>query len=66
MAYEQQLTELWRSYDAIFLRPAEKLVQTFLEFDVQILFSADTDLWPDRSLADQYPGQREAPSAHSR
>ncbi|XP_063965502.1 procollagen-lysine,2-oxoglutarate 5-dioxygenase 1-like [Lytechinus pictus] len=43
------------SYDVIFLADADEILRKFKAFQVNLLFSAETYIWPDQSLADEYP-----------
>ena len=43
------------SYDVIFLSGLDEIVEKFKEFDARILFSAEGECWPDKSLASEYP-----------
>lgn len=43
------------AYDVIFLRNLEDIVRKFKETGAKVLFSAETFIWPDATLADEYP-----------
>lgn len=43
------------SYDVIFTTGAEEIISKFLEMDANLVFSAESLIWPDPSLATQYP-----------
>ncbi|KAL0119879.1 hypothetical protein PUN28_007957 [Cardiocondyla obscurior] len=43
------------SYDVIFLGGLSAIVERFLDADARILFSAEANCWPDKSLATHYP-----------
>ncbi|HWK05374.1 MAG TPA: hypothetical protein VNS58_17160 [Puia sp.] len=41
--------------DAIFLADEEEILMKFYQFKKDVLFSAETNCWPDSSLSKQYP-----------
>uniref|UniRef100_A0A146LKA1 procollagen-lysine 5-dioxygenase n=1 Tax=Lygus hesperus TaxID=30085 RepID=A0A146LKA1_LYGHE len=43
------------SYDVMFLGPPEKVLAKFKKFDSRVVFSAEVLLWPDKSLAPEFP-----------
>ncbi|XP_033224283.1 procollagen-lysine,2-oxoglutarate 5-dioxygenase isoform X1 [Belonocnema kinseyi] len=43
------------SYDLVFLSDLDTILEKFKEFDSRILFSAESNCWPDKSLASKYP-----------
>lgn len=43
------------SYDVIFLGSLDEIVDRFKLTDARVMFSAEGNCWPDKSLADKYP-----------
>ena len=43
------------SYDVLYLCDASAIINKFLAFNARIVFAAESWIWPDTSLADQYP-----------
>ncbi|KAJ8021793.1 Procollagen-lysine,2-oxoglutarate 5-dioxygenase 1 [Holothuria leucospilota] len=43
------------SYDVIFTTGEEEIVGKFLQMNANLVFSAENSIWPDPSLASQYP-----------
>ena len=44
------------SYDVIFLDPVSEIVNKFLNWpDARVIFSAEAECWPHKSLASRYP-----------
>jgi len=39
------------AYDVLFNADQEKILETFLQFDARVVFSAEGFCWPDTSLA---------------
>ncbi|PIK40153.1 hypothetical protein BSL78_23007 [Apostichopus japonicus] len=43
------------SYDVIFTTGAEEIIRKFQEMDANLVISAESSIWPDPTLASQYP-----------
>jgi len=50
------------SYDVVILDSVESIMSKFFESGASVLFSAETDIWPDRSLAESFPRDPNRPS----
>lgn len=59
MFLHQSMTYIWHflppSYDAVFLANAETFIKSFLEFNANVVFSAEGFCWPDRWLVVSKP-----------
>ncbi|KAK3796261.1 hypothetical protein RRG08_041577 [Elysia crispata] len=49
-----------KSYDVIITESKETILEKFSKFNAKVLFAAENTCWPDRSLADKYPGVKES------
>jgi len=45
------------AYDVFYTADLDTIARRFLDFKVDILFSAEKHIWPDKSLADKFPEQ---------
>ncbi|EZA59211.1 Procollagen-lysine,2-oxoglutarate 5-dioxygenase [Ooceraea biroi] len=52
---EKKIILVTDSYDVIFLGGLSAIVERFLDTGARVLFSAERNCWPDKSLADHYP-----------
>ena len=43
------------SYDVILAAGKNEILEKFKKFDARVVISAEDNIWPDRSLASQYP-----------
>lgn len=43
------------SYDVLFAGGEEQILKNFLSFNARMIFSAESTLWPDKTLKDQFP-----------
>ncbi|XP_030842805.1 procollagen-lysine,2-oxoglutarate 5-dioxygenase 1 isoform X1 [Strongylocentrotus purpuratus] len=43
------------SYDVLFLADADEMLRKFKAYQINLLFSAETYIWPEKSLANKYP-----------
>lgn len=48
-------------YDAMFMAGEDEIVTKFKHFNKNIVFSTETNCWPDKNLAMQYPEQNISP-----
>ena len=43
------------AYDVMYFSDLEEITRRYLGFCSKVLFSAETEIWPDKSLADKFP-----------